>query len=144
MQRTYLKSKIHRATVTGANLNYEGSVTVDRELLEKADIQEYEQVQIYDVTSGSRLTTYAMAGEPGGGEIRINGAAAHLVRTGDIIIVASYASYTEPEARSFKPRIVRVNEKNQIVEEVLVGAAPGKESPGASWREEGERSAASS
>ena len=92
MQRTLLKSKIHRATVTGADLHYEGSVTVDRELLEAADIRENEQVQIYSVTSGARLTTYAIAGEAGGGEVRINGAAAHLVGEGETVIIASYAA----------------------------------------------------
>lgn len=115
MQRTLLKSKIHRATVTGADLNYEGSVTVDRELLEAADIREHEQVQVYDVTSGARLTTYAIAGEPGEGEIRINGAAAHLVHTGDIVIIASYAQYTEAEAASHEPRLVRVGSRNERV-----------------------------
>ena len=131
MDRTFLKSKIHRATVTGADLNYEGSVTVDRELLERADIREYEQVQIYDVTSGSRLTTYAIAGETGAGEVRINGAAAHLVRTGNVVIIASYASYSESEARTHKPRIVRVDARNRIVEEGLVGATR----PAGAWSE---------
>ena len=133
MDRTFLKSKIHRATVTGADLNYEGSVTVDRELLERADIREYEQVQIYDVTSGSRLTTYAIAGETGAGEVRINGAAAHLVRTGNVVIIASYASYSESEARAHKPRIVRVDARNRIVEEGLVGATQAR--PAGAWSE---------
>ncbi len=133
MDRTFLKSKIHRATVTGADLNYEGSVTVDRELLERADIREYEQVQIYDVTSGSRLTTYAIAGETGAGEVRINGAAAHLVRTGNVVIIASYASYSESEARAHKPRIVRVDARNRIVEEGLVGATQAH--PAGAWSE---------
>ena len=133
VDRTFLKSKIHRATVTGADLNYEGSVTVDRELLERADIREYEQVQIYDVTSGSRLTTYAIAGETGAGEVRINGAAAHLVRTGNVVIIASYASYSESEARTHKPRIVRVDARNRIVEEDLVGATQAR--PAGAWSE---------
>lgn len=124
MERTFLKSKIHRATVTGADLAYEGSVTVDRELLEAADIREHEQVQIYDVTTGSRLTTYAIRGAPGEGEVRINGAAAHLVREGDVIIIASYAQYSEVEAAAHKPRVVRVDKENQIVEarESVAGA----------------------
>jgi aspartate 1-decarboxylase len=115
MQRTLLKSKIHRATVTGAELHYEGSVTVDRDLLAAADIREHEQVQVYSVTSGARLTTYAIAGEPGEGEVRINGAAAHLIREGEVVIIASYAQYTEAEAAAHEPRIVRVDERNRRV-----------------------------
>ncbi|MEN8161280.1 MAG: aspartate 1-decarboxylase, partial [Myxococcota bacterium] len=91
MIRTLLKSKIHRATVTEANLEYEGSVTIDTDLMEAGDLVPYEQVQIYDCTNGSRLTTYAIPGEAGSGEICINGAAAHLVKPGDIVIIASYA-----------------------------------------------------
>ena len=125
MQRTFLKSKIHRATVTGADLAYEGSVTVDRELLEAADIREHEQVQIYDVTTGSRLTTYAILGEPGEGEVRVNGAAAHLVGEGDVIIIASYAQYSEAEAATHKPRVVRVDKENRILELKRGTAAAG-------------------
>src|SRR6185503_16188389 len=112
MDRTLLKSKIHRATVTGADLSYEGSVTLDPDLLEAADIREFEQVQIYDVSNGARLTTYAIAGEPGAGEVRINGAAAHLVHEGDIVIIASYAQYSEAEAALHAPRLVRVDARN--------------------------------
>lgn len=115
MLRTLLKSKIHRATVTGADLHYEGSVTVDRSLLEAADIREFEQVQIYDVTNGTRLTTYAIPGERGEGEICINGAAAHLVRAGDIVIIASYAQFTEVEAARHEPKLIRVDERNRQV-----------------------------
>ena len=123
MQRTLLKSKIHRATVTGAELHYEGSVTVDPLLLEAADIREYEQVQIYDVTNGARLATYAIPGEPGEGEVRINGAAAHLVRPGDVVILASYAQYTEAEAAHHLPRLIRVDLKNRRVKEEFLTAA---------------------
>ncbi len=128
MQRTLLKSKIHRATVTGAELHYEGSITVDPLLLEAADIREHEQVQIYDVTNGSRLTTYAIPGEPGAGEIRINGAAAHLVQPGDVVIIASYAQYTEAEASHHVPWLVRVDTRNrQVKEEWLITALSRKD-----------------
>lgn len=127
MIRTLLKSKIHRATVTGAELHYEGSVTIDPLLLQAADIVEHEQVQIYDVTNGSRITTYAIPGEPGEGEIRINGAAAHLVRPGDIVIIASYAQYTEAEVSRHVPRLIRVNSKNQRVHEDFLVSALSKE-----------------
>jgi len=116
MHRTLLKSKIHRATVTGAELHYEGSVTVDPLLLEAADIREFEQVQIYDVTNGSRLTTYAIHGEAGDGGIRINGAAAHLVRPGDVVIIASFAQYSEVEAARHRPKLVRVDARNRRVQ----------------------------
>lgn len=112
MNRIVLKAKIHRATVTEANLDYEGSVTVDQSLLEAADIAEFEQVQIYDVTNGSRVTTYAMIGPPGSGVICINGAAAHLVHPGDIVIIASYGIVTPEELRSHKPRIIHVDGTN--------------------------------
>lgn len=114
MRRTLLKSKIHRATVTDANLHYEGSVTIDHELLTAADILEYERVEIYDVTNGARLTTYAIAGERGSGTICINGAAAHLVDPGDLVIIASYAEYSENEAAQHQPRIVLVDRTNRI------------------------------
>jgi len=115
MQRTLLKSKIHRATVTAAELDYEGSVSVDRDLLEAADIRECEQVQIYNVTNGNRLTTYAIPGERGSGVVQINGAAAHLARAGDVVILASYAQYTETELAGHRPRVVRVDARNRIV-----------------------------
>src|SRR5712692_1893994 len=91
MQRILLKSKIHRATVTDAQLHYEGSVTIDRELMELADLMEFEQVQLYDVNNGNRLTTYVISGDPGSGTICINGAAAHQVHPGDLIIICAYA-----------------------------------------------------
>jgi len=114
LNRTLLKSKIHRATVTEAALHYEGSVTVDSELLELADIVDHEQVQIYNITRGTRLTTYAIPGSPGGGEICINGAAAHLVEPGDLVIIASYAEYDEPEVRRHEPRVILVDEWNRV------------------------------
>lgn len=116
MQRTLLKSKIHRAVVTEACLEYEGSVTIDGLLLDAADILEHEQVHLYDVTNGERIVTYAIRGEPGSGVVQVNGAAARRVKQGDVIIVASYAQYSEAEARSHKPRIVRVDRENRVAE----------------------------
>lgn len=112
MKRTMLKSKIHRATVTGANVEYEGSVTIDTKLLEAADILPYEQVDIYDCTNGQRLTTYAIEGDPGSGEICINGAAAHLVKPGDIVIIASYVQLDDADARALDPRKIYVDARN--------------------------------
>ena len=114
MIRTMLKSKIHRATVTEANLEYEGSVTIDSTLLEAADLLPYEQVQIYDCTNGSRLTTYAIPGEPGSGEICINGAAAHLIKPGDVVIIASYVQVDDAECRGWHARRVFVDPQNRI------------------------------
>lgn len=115
MNRTLLKSKIHRATVTDVNLHYEGSVMVDRDLLEAADIVPFEQVQIYDVTNGARLTTYAIAAEAGSGVISVQGAAAHLVQTGDLVIIATYAQFSEVERASHIPRLVFVDEQNRCL-----------------------------
>ena len=114
MQRFFLKSKIHRATVTEANLHYEGSVTIDAELMQAANIAEFEQVHIYDVTNGNRIITYAMVGERGSGTICINGAAAHKVHPGDVVILATYALLTAEEEQWFKPRIVLVDEQNRL------------------------------
>lgn len=114
MQRVMLKSKIHRATVTDANLDYEGSVAIDEALMEAAGIYEFEQVQIYDINNGSRLTTYAIKGERGTGVISINGAAAHLARKGDLVIIASYSVLEESEAAKHSPVLVYVDEKNSI------------------------------
>lgn len=113
MNRILLKSKIHRATVTQAELHYEGSVTIDERLMELADISEYEQVQIYNVTNGNRLTTYAIRGGADSGVICINGAAAHLVRPGDMIIICTYAQFSGAECAQHDPRIVFVDEKNR-------------------------------
>ncbi len=114
MPRFMLKSKIHRATVTDADLDYEGSITVDEELLEKADILPFEKVALYDVTNGSRLETYAILGKRGSGEVCVNGAAANLVKKGDIIIIASFALLHEGEAQQHKPTLVYVDENNSI------------------------------
>lgn len=110
-----LKSKIHRAAVTGSDLHYVGSITIDQDLLEAADIREHEQVQVLDIDNGARFETYAISGERGAGEICVNGAAARLVHTGDTIIVISYADYEESELGSYVPRVVHVNRENQIV-----------------------------
>lgn len=118
MRRTLLKSKIHRATVTEANLDYEGSVTIDRALMDAADVVEHEQVDIYDVTNGSRLTTYAIPGPAGSGVICINGAAAHLVQAGDLVILATYAEYDEAELPRHRPRLVFVDAENAIAEPI--------------------------
>lgn len=109
-----LKSKIHRAVVTGAEVDYVGSITVDPELFEAAGMVEYEKVQIADVETGNRLETYIIAGEPRKGEICLNGAAAKLVNVGDHVIIMSYASLTPEEAKTQKPLVVFVNEKNQL------------------------------
>jgi aspartate 1-decarboxylase len=108
-----LKSKIHRATVTEANVEYEGSVTIDRELLEAARILPYEQVDLYDCTNGSRLTTYAIAGEPGSGEICVNGAAAHQIKPHDLVIICSYAQVPEAECRAWEATRVFVDSRNR-------------------------------
>ena len=113
--RTMLKGKIHRATVTEANVDYEGSITVDRLLLEASGIMEFEQVQVLDINNGARLTTYAIEGEPGSGVICINGAAARLVDEGDLVIILAYDLLTEEEAREHRPRLVYVNGRNEIV-----------------------------
>lgn len=114
MKRMMLKSKIHRATVTDASLDYEGSVTIDALLMEATDIVEWEQVDVYDITNGSRLTTYAISGEPGSGVICLNGAAARLVNIGDLVIICSYAEFSEEERRKHVPKIVMVNRENQV------------------------------
>ncbi|GAB4259356.1 MAG: aspartate 1-decarboxylase [Deferrisomatales bacterium] len=114
MMRSMLKGKIHRATVTGADLHYEGSITIDAELMEAADIVPYEEVHIYNVTNGERFQTYAIPGVAGGGEICLNGAAAHKATAGDLIIIACYALAGPEEARSWKPRLVFVDAANRI------------------------------
>ena len=112
--RKMLKSKIHRVTVTEADLNYVGSITLDPELLEAADVIEYEQVHVLDVDNGNRLTTYALAGVRGSGECCINGAAARLVHPGDVVLVLTYADYSEEDARRVRPIVVHVDERNRI------------------------------
>jgi aspartate 1-decarboxylase len=108
MQRTMLKSKIHRATVTGSDLHYVGSITIDPDLLDAADILEHEQVHVVDVDNGARFETYTIAGERGSGTMQVNGAAARLVHSGDTIIVISYAAYDAAELARHEPRVVHV------------------------------------
>ena len=115
MQRVMLKSKIHRATVTGSDLHYVGSITLDPELLEAADIREHEQVHVVDIDNGARFETYTIAGERGSGDVTVNGAAARLVHHGDTVIVISYASYDETELARYEPRVVHVDRDNRIV-----------------------------
>ena len=119
MERRMMKSKIHRARVTESNLDYEGSITIDEVLLEKADIIPYEQVDIYNVTNGERFSTYAIKGEKNSGVICINGAAAHKGRKGDIIIIATYGTYAENELAAFVPKKVYVDEMNRIKPECI-------------------------
>ena len=114
--RIMLKSKIHRARVTDANIDYEGSITIDQKLMEEADILPYEQVQVLNINNGARFTTYAIEGERESGEMCINGAAARLVTEGDTIIILSYCQIEENEARDFKPKLVYVDDKNTITE----------------------------
>ena len=116
MQRVMLKSKIHRATVTGSDLHYVGSITIDPDLLEAADVREHEQVHVVDVDNGARFETYTIAGERGSGTIQVNGAAARLVHHGDTVIVISYAQYDEAELENYEPKVVHVTAKtNQII-----------------------------
>jgi aspartate 1-decarboxylase len=114
MRRTLLKSKIHRATVTDANLHYEGSISIDPVLCEAADLRPFERVEIYDIANGQRFATYVIHGEPG--DICLNGAAARLVHKGDLIIIASYGEYDEAEVEAHVPKLVYVNEANAIKE----------------------------
>ncbi len=116
MLRHFLLGKIHRATVTRADLDYVGSITIDTDLIEAAGFLENEKIDIYDVTNGARLSTYVIPGKRGSGEIGINGAAAHLVRAGDLVIIANYGWMTEQEAASITPKVVHVDAKNRIVE----------------------------
>ena len=118
MQRTMLKSKIHRATVTDCDLHYVGSIRIDPDLLEAADILEHEQVHVVDVDNGARLETYTIAGERGSGTIQVNGAAARLVQRGDTIIVISYAQYDREELRAHEPRVVHVEPATNAILDV--------------------------
>ena len=115
MMRIMMKSKIHRATVTQADLDYVGSVTLDADLMEAADFLEGEQVAIVDITNGARIETYVIPGPRGSGVIGINGAAAHLIHPGDLVIIMSYAVLDDAEARALKPRVVHVDDRNRIV-----------------------------
>lgn len=114
MQRTMLKSKIHRATVTNAELGYEGSCAIDDDLLDAADIREYQQIEIWNVNNGERFTTYAIRAERGSGVISINGAAARKASPGDILIIATFAAYEEAELKAYKPDLVYVDDRNRI------------------------------
>ena len=117
MQRTMLKSKLHRATVTHAELHYEGSCAIDETLLDTANIHEYEQIQIYNVTNGERFTTYAIRAARDSGIISVNGAAAHKANPGDLVIIATYATYNEIELARYEPELVYVDAANRIVEQ---------------------------
>lgn len=116
MQRTMLKSKLHRARVTASELEYEGSCAIDEALLEAADIREYEQIDIYNIANGERFTTYAIRAQRGSGTISINGAAARRASPGDLLIIASYASYAELELQKYHPKLVYVDADNRIVD----------------------------
>jgi aspartate 1-decarboxylase len=130
MRRRMMKSKIHRATVTDANLHYVGSITVDRALMEQADLYEYEQVAVVDIDNGARLETYVIEGEPGSGAICLNGAAAHLIHPGDKVIIISYAEYDEAELRAtngrHEPTIVHVDTANRAIPEDLARELAGE------------------
>ena len=128
MMRLMLKSKIHRATVTQADLHYVGSIAIDAALMEAADLIEGEQVVIADITNGARLETYVITAPRGSGTISINGAAAHLVSPGDLVIIMNYAFYEDAEAKALKPRVVHVDERNSIV---ALGKDPAEPVPGA-------------
>jgi aspartate 1-decarboxylase len=116
MRRTLFKSKIHRATVTHADLDYEGSVTIDAELLAAADILPHERVNVWNVTRGTRVETYALAGPAGSGVICVNGAAAHQNSPGDLVIIATFADYEEAELAGYQPTVVTVDRQNRIVD----------------------------
>jgi aspartate 1-decarboxylase len=127
MFRTMLKSKIHRATVTQADLHYVGSITIDEQLMEAADLLTGEQVTVVDITNGARLETYVIAGERGSGVIGINGAAAHLVHPGDLVIIMAFALFDEVELGGSEPQVVHVDADNRLLE---TGADPGHAAPG--------------
>ena len=115
MQRIMLKAKLHRVRVTHSELHYEGSCAIDDDLLDAADIREYQQIDIYNVTNGERFTTYAISAQRGSGVISVNGAAAHKANPGDILIIATYAMYSELELQRFHPQLVYVDECNRII-----------------------------
>lgn len=117
MHLTLLKAKIHRAVVTQSDLNYEGSITIDEELLQRSGILPYEQVDVLNITNGQRFTTYAITGEKGSGIIGINGAAARLVQKDDLVIICAYAQMKEAEAKTFKPKVLLMDANNKIKEE---------------------------
>jgi aspartate 1-decarboxylase len=116
MMRKLLRGKIHRATVTGADLHYEGSVTIDEDLMDHADLVPHEAVQVWNVTNGERFETYVIAGRRGSGVVCVNGAAAHKVTRGDLVIIAAFSWMNDEEARGWRPRVVFVDEENRLVE----------------------------
>ena len=124
MLRTMCKSKIHRATVTGADLNYVGSITIDPLLMEAADLLEYEQVHVVNINNGARFETYVISGTPGAGEICLNGAAARLAQPGDRVIVISYAQYDAAEMEDYRPAFVFVDDENRPADPQRSGTAP--------------------
>ena len=127
MRRTFFKSKIHRATVTHADLDYEGSVSIDEDLMDAAGIWPYEAVHVWNITRGTRIQTYAIQGERGSGVVCINGAAAHLNRPGDLVILATFAELEESEARTHAPKVVLVDRANKIVaKDAIEVAGPGR------------------
>jgi aspartate 1-decarboxylase len=115
MQRIMLKAKLHRVHVTHSELHYEGSCAIDDDLLDAADIREYQQIDVYNITNGERFTTYAIRAQRGSGVISVNGAAAHKAKPGDILIIASYAMYSELELQKYRPVLVYVDEHNRII-----------------------------
>lgn len=121
--RTMMKSKIHRATVTDANLNYVGSITIDRDLMDTADILPFEQVAIVDIDNGARFETYVIEGPRGGGDICLNGGAARLVHPGDLVIIITYAQYDQADLVDFEPTIVHVDERNHRIDGVAISDA---------------------
>jgi aspartate 1-decarboxylase len=127
--RTLLKSKIHRATVTACDLNYVGSLTIDAELMAMADIREFEYVHVVNVNNGARFQTYAITGNAGSGQLQVNGAAARLAHRGDIVIVFSYAEYTEEEVAAFTPLVIAVNPNNRPVTVAEIHDAPAAGKP---------------
>ncbi|MFC1970418.1 aspartate 1-decarboxylase [Chloroflexota bacterium] len=116
--RTMLKSKIHRARVTDGNIDYEGSITIDKKLMREADILPYEQVQVLNINNGARFSTYAIEGRDGGGDICLNGAAARLAVKGDLVIILTYCDVSEENAQNYMPRVVHVDAKNAIIKEI--------------------------
>ena len=117
MQRNMLKAKLHRVSVTHSELHYEGSCAIDEDLLDAADIREYQQIDIYNVSNGERFTTYAIPAQRGSGIISVNGAAAHKANLGDILIVAVYAIYSELELQKFNPQLIYVDEHNRVIDQ---------------------------
>jgi aspartate 1-decarboxylase len=129
MRRSLFKSKIHRARVTHADLTYEGSVTIDQNLLRAADILPYERIHIWNASNGSRLETYALPGAPGSGVICVNGAAARHAQPGDVVILATFADVEEAEAKTWKPTVVRVDQDNRIIDDGGAPERPGPDRP---------------